>query len=133
MNKLVPFLLVLFLVFNANAQLNVYGQATIRSMEVDFSGEVVSTSLFYESAFIKISNSSLVIGHMTYKILAIQVEEDMLGYQKKYKIYIQRSLDNIGMDYEVDFFYYNDRERKLWRTYKFYNDAEFWLIYKLSI
>lgn len=133
MNKLVPFLLVLFLGFNANAQLNVYGHATIRSTDVDSSGEIVSTHLFYESVLIKITNESLVIGHMTYKVLAIQVDMEIPNYQKRYKIYIQRELDNSGMDYLVDVFYYNDRERKLWRTYKFYNDAEFWLTYKLSI
>ena len=133
MNKLVPFLLVLFLGFNANAHLNVYGQATIRSTDVDSSGEIVSTHLFYESVLIKITNESLVIGHMTYKVLAIQVDMEIPNYQKRYKIYIQRELDNSGMDYLVDVFYYNDRERKLWRTYKFYNDAEFWLTYKLSI
>jgi hypothetical protein len=132
MNKLAPFLLVLFLGFNANAQLNIYGRATIRSIDVDSSSEVTSTSLFYSSKFIKITDSSLAIGHMTYKILAIQVEEDIMGYQKIYKIFIQRALDSSGMDYEIDFFYYDDRERKLWRTYKFYNDAEFWLVYKLE-
>ena len=133
MNKLFTLILVLFLGFNVNAQINTYGRATIRVFDVDTTKEVTSTSLFYDSVFIKISDDVLTIGGAKYKILATQVDMVIPNFQTQYKIYIQRNLDDSGMDFEVDFFYYNDRERKLWRTYKFYNDTEFWLIYKLSI